>query len=133
MTLFKVMPAYSKVSTENLKIPITGGKGGFKRVQLSGKESVCQCTRCRFNPWVRKIPWRRKWQPTSISLPGKSHEQSLAGYSLWGHKELGMTEQLSTHACAIDTVDALIADSLYCAAEINTTVSSNYTLVKNKM
>ena len=31
---------------------------------LSSKESACQCRRCRFNPWVRKIPWRRKWQPT---------------------------------------------------------------------
>ena len=40
---------------------------------LSGKESTCQCRRCRFNPWVRMIPWRRKWQPTAVSLPGKSH------------------------------------------------------------
>ena len=30
-----------------------------------------QCRRPRFNPWVRKIPWRRKWQPTPVSLPGK--------------------------------------------------------------
>ena len=36
------------------------------------------------------MPWRRKWQPTQVSLPGKSHGQrSLAGYSPWGHKELG--------------------------------------------
>ena len=28
-----------------------------------GKESTCQCRRCRFHPWVRKIPWRKKWQP----------------------------------------------------------------------
>ena len=35
-----------------------------------------------FNPWVRKIPWRRKWQPTPVFLPGKSHGQrSLVGYS----------------------------------------------------
>ena len=47
----------------------------------------------RFNPWVRKIPWRRKWQPTPVFLPEKSHGQrSLAGYSPWGHKELDMTE-----------------------------------------
>ena len=38
--------------------------------------------RCRFNPWVRKIPWRRAWQSTPIALPGKSYGQrSLAGYS----------------------------------------------------
>ena len=43
--------------------------------------------------WVGKIPWRRKWQPTTVSLPGKSHGQrSLAGYSSWGHKESDMPE-----------------------------------------
>src|SRR5574337_262454 len=49
----------------------------------SGKESAFQCRRCKrvgFNPWVGKIPWRRKWQPTPVFLPGKFHEQrSLAG------------------------------------------------------
>ena len=51
---------------------------------FSGKESACRCRRCKFNPWIRKIPWRRKWQPTIAFLPGKSHEQrNLAGYSLW--------------------------------------------------
>ena len=49
-----------------------------------------------FDPWVRKIPWRREWQPTTVSLPGKSHgPRSLAGYSPWGHKESDMTEQLT--------------------------------------
>ena len=50
----------------------------------SGKESACQCRRYKrggFNAWVKKIPWRRKWQPTPVFLPGKSHGQrSLAGY-----------------------------------------------------
>ena len=46
-----------------------------------------QCRRLRFDSWVRKIPWRRKWQPTPVLLPGESHGQrSLAGYSPWGHK-----------------------------------------------
>ena len=46
--------------------------------------------------WVRKIPWRRKWQPIPVFFPGKSHGQrSLAGYSQKGHEESGMTEQLS--------------------------------------
>ena len=55
---------------------------------------VCpQCGRLGFNPWVGKIPWRRKWQPTPGFLPGESHGQrSLAGYSPWGRKELDMTE-----------------------------------------
>ena len=46
--------------------------------------------RLGFDPWVRKIPWRRKWQPTLIFLPGKSHEKrSLVGYSPWGGKGIG--------------------------------------------
>ena len=48
-----------------------------------------------FDPWVRMIPWRRKWQSTPVLLPGKSHGQrSLLGNSSWGHKELDMTEWL---------------------------------------
>ena len=54
--------------------------------QLSGKESTCN-TGDGFNPWVGKIPWKSKWQPTPAFLPGKFHGQrSLAGYSLWGWK-----------------------------------------------
>ena len=51
------------------------------------------------DPWVRKIPCRRKWQPTPVLLPGKTHRQrSLVGCSPWGHKESDMTEQLREHA-----------------------------------
>ena len=51
---------------------------------------------CGFNPWVRKIPWRRAWQPTPVFFPGESHGQrSLAGYSPQGCNELDATE----HAC----------------------------------
>ena len=43
-----------------------------------------------FDPWVGKIPWRRKWQPTPVFLPGKSHGQrGLVGYSPWGHEGVG--------------------------------------------
>ena len=43
--------------------------------------------------WVGKSPWRRKWQPTPVSLPGKSHRQrNVAGYSSRGLKESGRTE-----------------------------------------
>ena len=46
-----------------------------------------QCRTCGHHPWMRKIPWRRKWQPTPVFLPGKScGQRSLAGYSPWGHK-----------------------------------------------
>ena len=62
----------------------------------AGKESACQCRRRRrrgFDPWVRNIPLRRKWQPTPVFLPGEPHEQrSLVGYHPWGHKESDTTE-----------------------------------------
>ena len=52
--------------------------------------SLHGCRRRGFNPLVGKIPWRKKWQPTPISLHGKYHGQrSLMGYSLWGHKTVG--------------------------------------------
>ena len=51
-----------------------------------------------FDPWVVKIPCRWKCQPTPVFLAGKFHGQrSLAGYSLWGLKELDMIEQLTHH------------------------------------
>ena len=51
------------------------------------------CRRCRFDPWVEKIPWRRKWQVVPVLLPGHPHGQrSLAGYSPWGHEESDRTE-----------------------------------------
>ena len=54
--------------------------------------------KCGLHPWVRKIPWRRKWQPSPAVLPGKSYGQrSLAGYSPWGHKEPHMTKQLNSN------------------------------------
>ena len=65
------------------------------------KRNCLQCTkrrRYRFDPWVRTIPWRRKWQPTPLFLPEKSHGwRSLVGHHPWGYKELDTTEQLRTH------------------------------------
>ena len=70
-------------------------KEGFPG-SASGKEPACQCRRHkkhRLDRWVRKIPWRRVWQPTPVFLPGESHRQrSLVGYGPWGHKELDTTE-----------------------------------------
>ena len=64
---------------------------GLSRWQ-SGKEFACQCRRYRFNPWVRKIPWRRAWQPNPVFLPGGFHGQrTLVSYSSEGLKELGTT------------------------------------------
>ena len=62
---------------------------------LSGKETACHCQRCRrweLDPWVRKSPCRRKWQPTPVFLPRKSRgHRNLAAYSPWGCKGSDMT------------------------------------------
>ena len=64
---------------------------------LSNKESTCQCSRIGFHPWVGRVSWRRKWQPTPVFLPGKScGQRSLAGYSPWGLKQSDTTERPST-------------------------------------
>ena len=73
------------------EIPWTEEPGGLRACN-----SVClQCGRPGFDPWVGKIPWRRKWQPTPVLLPGKFHgPRSLVGYSPWGHKQLDTPERL---------------------------------------
>ena len=68
-----------------------------------GKEPACQCRRLGFNPWVGKIPWSGKWQPTPVFLPGEFHGQrSLPGYSPWGRKESDTKE----HACEEGRISA---------------------------
>ena len=60
-----------------------------------GKSICLQCGRPRFDPWVRKTPWRRKWQPTPILLPGKSlGRRSLVDCSPWGRKVSDTIERL---------------------------------------
>ena len=78
--------------------PILGGptQHGF-RGGSDGK--VCACNG---GNWVQSLgledPWRRKWQPTPVLLPGKFHGlRILIGYSPWGHKELDTTERLHFH------------------------------------
>ena len=56
---------------------------------LEGRESS---GRARFDPWVRKTPWRRAWQPTPVFLPGNPYGQKEP----WGCKELDTTERLRT-------------------------------------
>ena len=60
---------------------------------LDDKESACNAGGPRFNPWVRKIPWRKEWLPTPVFLTGEFHgPSSLEGYNPWGRKESDMTE-----------------------------------------
>ena len=82
----------------------------WKRIPLQCRK----CKRCRYNPWVGKIPWRRKWQLTPIFLPGKSHGQgNLAGSSPWGHKRVAhdlATKQQAWHYY----IKSLSVVRLYC-------------------
>ena len=65
------------------------------------KNPPCQCRRCkrcRIDPWVGKMPWRRKWQPTPVFLPGKSHGQrSLVGYIVHGVAKSWTRLSVRTH------------------------------------
>ena len=61
---------------------------------LSWQRICLQCRRSGFNPWIRKIPWRRERLPTPVLWPGEFHGL----YSPWGHKQADMTEQLSLWA-----------------------------------
>ena len=73
-----------------MKLDFPGGSDIKASVFMS-----LQCRRPGFEPWVGKIPWRRKWQSTPVPLPGKSHGQrSLVGSSPWGRKESDTTEWL---------------------------------------
>ena len=98
---------YGNVSGQCKSIYVTcqkrenqGNREGFPG-GTSGKEPACQCRRfkrCGFDPWVRKIPQRRTWQPTPVFTPGESHGQrNLEGYNPQGHKELDMSE-VTQHA-----------------------------------
>ena len=74
------------------------GLGILRACLVAQTRGTClPCRRRGFDPWVRKIPWSRKQQPTPGFLPGESHGQrSLVGYSRQGLKELDTTEQLTT-------------------------------------
>ena len=63
-----------------------------------GKASACNAEDPGSIPGSGRSPWRRKWQPTPVLLPGKFHgRRSLVGYNPWGRKESDMTEQLHFH------------------------------------
>ena len=87
MSFYSLHSFQLAVRSRDLTIP--GGE--------SGKESACQWRRFRrseFHPWVKKIPWRRKWQPTPVFWHEKSYRQRTV-HNPWGHKESDTTEQLS--------------------------------------
>ena len=85
------MPVIQKIKKKK-KEKTTVGFWGFSGGS-DGKESAYNSGDREFSPWVRKIPWRRKWLPTPVFFPGEFHVQrSLAGYSIQGHREPDITE-----------------------------------------
>ena len=86
-------------SRTQLKRLSSSSSSSSKPFSSDGKASACKAGDVGSipgsDPWVGKIPWRRKWQPTPVFLPGEPHGQrSLGGYSPQGRKELDTTEQL---------------------------------------
>ena len=80
-------------SQENHLIDSSGPTGQKKKK----KKLVCKCRRLKghgFDPWVRKIPWRRLWQPTPVFLPGQSHGQGAWRATV--HRVAQSLKQLST-------------------------------------
>ena len=109
-------------------LSLSGSVGG-----ASGKESTCQCRRhkkWRFDPWVGKILWSRKWQPTPVFLPGKFHGQRriLVGHSPQSHKKLDTTERVHvcvrahthTHTHSLSCVSQLGCQLLVCLIFLHT-------------
>ena len=94
-------------------IRLRGFPGG-----TSGKEPSCQCRRhkrCRFHSWVRMIPWRRAWQPTSVFLPGEYHGQrSLVGCSSKSFRVRHDWCDLNTHAYRLQLVYKLLYEEVEC-------------------
>ena len=85
---------------------------------------IClQCRRPGFNSWVRKILWRREWQPTPVFLPGESHRQrSLVSCSPWGRRESDVAEWLTLslfclsnvgHLCPLSRFLSIISENIH--------------------
>ena len=87
--------------------------------------------RSRFSPWVGRILWRRKWQPTPLFLPGKSHGQrSLENYSPWGCKETD-----TEHACKITMLNetVILISHYYCIYKYGKNMSVFMQMCRNTL
>ena len=87
----------------------------------SGKGPACQCRRHKrywFDPWIRKIPWRRHGNPLLLFLPGESHgRRSLAGYKSMGSQRVRhdwVTEHAHTHVWTAPTGGLQIGLNAHC-------------------
>ena len=113
---------------------------------LSGKESACWYRRCQrhgFDPWVRKTPWRRKWQSTPL-LSGESHEQrNLTGCHPWDHKKSDVTWVTEHNTCCTISFQDVIRKRnfgkgyigplyYFLLLYVNLQLSQNKRFIKNK-
>ena len=88
-----------------------------------GKESACQWRRNRFNPWVRKVLWRRKGQPTPIFLPVKSHGHSPRNLK---ESDTTATEQQQSYSQSIFEPDSILSCFLNSSAKYAACSKLNY-------
>ena len=92
-----IKPKSSTLQADSL-VSEPPGKLSISKASTSNAGDCLRCRRSGFNPWVRKIPCRRAWQPTPVFLSGESHGQrSLAGCGPQGYEEVDMTE-VTEHA-----------------------------------
>ena len=98
--------SYQSNNICSIQVTILKGKG------FPGGSVVKNLPVVWFDPWIWKIPWIRKWQPTPVFLPGKSHKQrSLVGYSPWDRKTVGHILVSKTTATFKEKFGALITAS----------------------
>ena len=134
--LNRVPQEYSLISFNLLLVVQMGFPGDG-----SGKEPACQCRRCKRcphllhpNSWVGKIPWRRKWQPTPVFLPGNFHRQRSC---LWIRKGSNMTENSVSYLVQVVTISSIQNPNFSISGCVCISVLSPYTdhkfLVSNKL
>ena len=93
---------------------------------------VAQRLKCLPSMWVQSLgdPWRRKWQPTPVLLPGESHGQRcLVGYRSWGRKELDTTSWLYSHFLPTEKEGSFHAHGWHCATQSTVWSIGNLNLI----
>ena len=109
----KFSPQVTNAGDERHKFSPQVTNASDERHKFSPQVTNAEDERHKFSPQVRKIPCRRKWQPTPVFLPGKLHRQrSLAVYSLWGYKESDTPELLSTNPCDLISTNYICQDAI---------------------
>ena len=94
------------------------------RTSLVAQESACQCRRHKFNPYIGKIPWRRKWQPTLVFLPGNSVDGGPGALKSMGSqrvrhglvtKQQQVFVQMKSPTTSFDRLNDKVCSSILCS------------------